>query len=353
MVLISVPASEYFFLQIQIDPMTSARPLHTVTSVVVTQFFYFKERSTAMSKKESLKIKKIGLVIKHHQPEAAAFGKQMAELILSKGCQIYFADETQNVAEELIESLKTAPGQIQIIPKPSLVDHCDLIVVLGGDGTFLSIARLMKNRSVPVLGVNMGQLGFLTEIKRDEAVSTLEGLIAGTPPLLSERSLLEVTLQRDNEIIFQGPVVNDAVISKGAIARIIGMQVWVNQQWVHHVRADGIIVSTPTGSTAYALAAAGPIVEPSVSALVVAPICPHSLTLRPLVIPDTYEVKICLSDRPGHVLLTLDGQDVVDMKEGDFVLVRKFKKHSLKLVTAPTRDYFSLLREKLKFGVRD
>jgi NAD+ kinase len=307
-----------------------------------------------MTRSSSLKVKKIGLVIKHHQPEAATFAAEVVEfLISSKELNVYFADESKILARDLARTIKNGKKKIHIIPKPRLVDVCDLIVVLGGDGTFLSIARLMKNRSVPVMGVNMGQLGFLTEIKRTEAIQALEDIIAGKPPLIHERPLLEVTLQRKNKIVFQGPVVNDAVISKGAIARIIGMQVWVNQKWVHNVRADGIIVSTTTGSTAYALAAGGPILAPDVEALVVAPICPHSLTLRPLVIPDTSEVKICLNHRPGHVLLTLDGQDVVDMKEDDIVLIRCFKKHSLKLISSPDRDYFSLLREKLKFGVRD
>jgi NAD+ kinase len=306
-----------------------------------------------MKKTGLLRVKKIGLIIKHHQPEAATFAAQICEFILSQKCQIFFADESELLAKDLTRTLKGGKKSIRIVPKPELVDHCDLIVVLGGDGTYLSIARLMKNRSVPVMGINMGQLGFLTEIKREEAIDELQKILEGIPPTINERALLEVTLQRKNKLVFQGPVVNDAVISKGAIARIIGMDVWVNQQWVHHVRADGIIVSTTTGSTAYALAAGGPIIEPSVPALVVAPICPHSLTLRPLVIPDTSVVKICLNHRPGHVLLTLDGQDVVDMKEGDIVTIRKFKKHSLKLVSSPTRDYFSLLREKLKFGARD
>jgi NAD+ kinase len=306
-----------------------------------------------MKKIEPLKIKKIGLVIKHHQPEAAIFAAEIAKFILSRNIRIFFADESKLLAQQVARSLKANPKQIQTIPKPALVDQCDLIIVLGGDGTFLSIARLMRNRSIPVMGINMGQLGFLTEIKRDEAIRTLTDMIEGVPPLIHERALLEVTLKRKNKIIFQGPVVNDAVISKGAIARIIGMKVWVNNQWVHNVRADGIIVSTTTGSTAYALAAGGPILEPSLPAIVLAPICPHSLTLRPIVISDTSEVKICLHDRPGHVLLTLDGQDVVDMKEDDLVTVKRFKKHSLKLITSPTRDYFSLLREKLKFGVRD
>jgi NAD+ kinase len=122
---------------------------------------------------------------------------------------------------------------------------------------------------------------------------------------------------------------------------------------VHNVRADGIIVSTPTGSTAYSLAAGGPILEPTLPALIMTPICPHSLTQRPLVIPDHSEIQICLNHRPGHVLLTLDGQDAVDMSEDDVVTVRRLKKHSLKLISSPTRDYFALLREKLKFGMRD
>jgi NAD+ kinase len=211
----------------------------------------------------------------------------------------------------------------------------------------------MHEKSVPILGVNMGQLGFLTEFKSDEAISALESILDGIPPTYSERCLLEVILKRKNRVIYQGPVVNDAVISKGAIARIIGMEISVNGQWVHTVRADGVIVSSPTGSTAYSLAAGGPIVDPSVPALVVTPICPHSLTLRPLVILADSEVKICLQDRPGHVLLTLDGQGAIDMKEDDVVIIRQFKKHSLKLISSPSRDYFCLLREKLKFGARD
>lgn len=306
-------------------------------------------------KKSKFQVKKIGLVIKHHQPEAATFAAEISEFLLANGVQIYFAEESQLLANDISRTLNSGKRKksIHIVPKPNLVDHCDLIVVLGGDGTFLSIARLMKNRSVPVLGVNMGQLGFLTEIKREEAIDSLRSILAGVRPVINERALLEVTLQRKNKVVFQGPVVNDAVISKGAIARIIEIQIWVNRKWVNNVRADGIIVSTTTGSTAYALAAGGPIVEPSVPALVMAPICPHSLTLRPLVIPDSSEVTLCLSHRPGHVLLTLDGQDAVDMKEGDFVTIKRFQKHSLQLISSPTRDYFSLLREKLKFGARD
>lgn len=306
-----------------------------------------------MKKNSAIKVKKIGLVIKHHQPKAAEFAAQVAEFIIFKRVQLYFAQESQSLAKTLIKSLVQGNKMVRIVPKEELVDHCDLIVVLGGDGTFLSIARLMKNVSIPVMGINMGQLGFLTEIKKHETIQTLGDIIDGIPALIHERALLEVTLVRKDKTVFQGLVVNDAVISKGAIARIIGIQIWVNDKWVHNIRADGIIVSTTTGSTAYSLAAGGPIVAPSVSALIVTPICPHSLTLRPLVIPEDSVVKMCLNHRPGHVFLTLDGQDAVDMKEDDVVTVCRFKNHSLKVISSPTRDYFSLLREKLKFGVRD
>ncbi len=302
------------------------------------------------------KIRKIGFVIKHHQPEAAALALEAALRVLQAGYPVCFALESATVAKTLLRHLgprSRNSKKVQIVPKPRMIDVADMIIVLGGDGTFLSIARLMRNRSIPVMGVNMGQLGFLTEIKRTEFFEALGRILDGKAQKISERTLLEVTLTRKNKVIFQGPVVNDAVVSKGAIARIIGMQVMINGHAVNTIRADGLIVSTPTGSTAYSLAAGGPIIDPSAPALVLTPICPHSLTQRPLVIPDSSEIQIFLSDRPGQVMLTLDGQDAVEMKEDDIVTVRRFRKHSLKLISSPTRDYFSVLREKLKFGLRD
>lgn len=314
-----------------------------------------KKRTSA-----ALTLNRIGFVIKHHVPEAAAMAVDLAQFILkrgSKNMQIVFASESKTVAASLAHHLKSrgiAPAKkIQIVEKNKMVDLVDMIIVLGGDGTYLSIARLMKNRSVPVMGINMGQLGFLTEIKRSEAFEVVSALLDGKAPLISKRTLLEVTLKRKNKVIFQGPVVNDAVVSKGAIARIIGLQIVINGKPVTTVRADGVIVSTPTGSTAYSLAAGGPVLEPTLEALTLTPICPHALTHRPLVVPDSSEIQICLHQRPGHVLLTLDGQDVIDMNEGDIVTVKKFRKHSLQLISSPTRDYFGVLREKLKFGLRE
>lgn len=302
--------------------------------------------------------KSIGLIVKHRHPAAASSAVEIAQFVLAKGRRVVFATESKHLVPELRAALKSVSreremSRVKVVDKPKMPDTTDLIIVLGGDGTYLSIARLMRKKSVPVMGVNMGTLGFLTEIKQGEALDTLSSLLAGKKPQLSERALLEVTLKRGQKTIFQGPVVNDAVISKGAIARIIGMQVSVDGRFVNTVRADGIIVSTPTGSTAYSLAAGGPILAPNLPALILAPICPHSLTQRPLVICDTAEIQIRLSHRPGHVLLTLDGQDAISMNEDDVVIVRRFKKHSLKLISSPSRDYFSVLREKLKFGSRE
>ncbi|MGZ3687618.1 MAG: NAD(+)/NADH kinase [Bdellovibrionota bacterium] len=302
----------------------------------------------------TLKLKRIGFVIKHNHPEAAAFAEELAKFVLGSGCEAVFCDESAPVFRDILKGLKGQfKSKVKCVEKAKLPDLTELIIVLGGDGTFLSIARLMRKHSVPVMGINMGQLGFLTEIKRAEAIQTLDEILKGKSPTIQERSLLEVKLTRKNKVVFQGPVVNDAVISKGAIARIIGMKVSVNGQYAHDVRADGIIIATPTGSTAYSLAAGGPLVTPSLGALILTPICPHSLTQRPLVLSDKSVIEVRLTQRPGHVLLTLDGQDVVDLKEDDVVTVRRFTKHSLKLISSPTRDYFSLLREKLKFGMRD
>ena len=304
-------------------------------------------------------LRRIGFVIKHRHPEAAALAIDLAAHAMDSSNSrlgVVFATESRAVATKLARQRKSLPKSkrmIQVVDKPKLVELCDFIIVLGGDGTYLSIARLMRKRSIPVMGIHMGQLGFLTEFKRTEAFDALNQLLDHRVATCSERTLLEVTLTRGQRVIFRGPVVNDAVISKGAIARIIGMQVGLAGQLINMVRADGIIVCTPTGSTAYSLAAGGPILDPSLKAIVLTPICPHSLTQRPLVIPDESEVQICLTHRPGHVLLTLDGQDAIDMKENDIVSIKRFKKHSLLLISSPSRDYFNLLREKLKFGLRD
>ncbi len=302
--------------------------------------------------------RKIGLVVKHHHPEASSLALELGEKILGAGRSLYFAEESSGVAAALQKRLvlrkkKVPAARFQVITKEGLVDKTDLIIVLGGDGTLLSVARLMKKRSVPILGINLGQVGFLTEIKRPESFEIIERILKGRPLRISKRSLLQIDIERGKKTVFSAPIVNDAVISKGSIARIVTLQILINGRYANTVRADGIIVSTPTGSTAYSLAAGGPIVEPSVAAIIMSPICPHSLNQRPLVLSNTLNIQIRLTQKPGAVFLTLDGQEVIELEENDLIHVKRFAKHPLQLIASPTRDYFSLLREKLRFGARD
>lgn len=292
-------------------------------------------------------VARVGFVIKHRQPQAAAFAVQLARWLLERNAEVLFCDETPGIAKPFKRN-----RSVKVVKKPKLTELCDLIVVIGGDGTYLSIARLMEKRSVPLMGVNMGQLGFLTEIKKEEALEVLSKIIDRGEIEISSRTMLEATLQRKRREILSIPIVNDVVVAKGAIARMISLKISVNGKEVAPLRADGLIVSTPTGSTAYSLAAGGPILEPSLRAMILTAICPHSLAQRALVVPDDSKVVLELQNSPGSVLVTFDGQEVVEMKEGDRMIVRRYRKHALKLVTSPTRDYFGLLREKLKFGIR-
>lgn len=297
-------------------------------------------------------IKKVGFVIKHHHPKARQLAVELAALLLKNKSEAYFATESRDVVLELQKKHAKSP-LIKVIEKEKLPETCDFIIVLGGDGTFLSIARLMRKKSTPVLGVNMGTLGFLTEVSHPQAHQLLAEILKKNSFRVTERSLLDVTLKRKNKVLFEGPIVNDVVISKGAIARIIGMRISLNGKIVNNLRADGIIISSPTGSTAYSLAAGGPIVEPSLGAMILAPICPHSLTQRPVVISDENTLEVSLNHQPGHVVLTLDGQESFDLTDQDVLTVKRFAKHKLQLISSPERDYFSVLREKLSFGNQD
>lgn len=294
-----------------------------------------------------IQVKRLGIIIKHHHTEAASLSLELADLLVHRGYQVFFCDESARVLRGLgTERLR----KLRVVKKSALAKKVDFIVVLGGDGTYLSAARLMKDVSIPILGINMGTLGFLTEVRKEELHDVIQRILNTGNVTISERVMLEVRVIRKGKIVLQDLVVNDAVVSKGAIARIIGVRINVNGEWANTVRADGMIISTPTGSTAYSLAAGGPIVMPQLGCMLVTPICPHGLTQRTLVLPDDVEVDLTLEPMPGHVFLTLDGQNGIDLKDGDLIRISRFKKHKLKIVTAPNRDYFSVLREKLNFG---
>ena len=294
-----------------------------------------------------IKLQSIGIIIKYHHYDAAKLALELGVVLLNQGYEVFFCDESTEI---LRGSSVKETKKIKIVKKADLPKKVNLVIVLGGDGTYLSAARLMKEVSIPILGINMGTLGFLTEVRKEETYDAIQKILENKSIQISERLMLEVSMIRKGKVILKDMVVNDAVITKGAIARIIGMKIAVDDQWANTVRADGLIVSTPTGSTAYSLAAGGPIVMPHLSCMLLTPICPHGLTQRTLILPDDVTVELELNHVPGHAYLTLDGQDGIDLRNGDIIRISRFKKHKLKVVQAPNRDYFSILREKLNFG---
>jgi NAD+ kinase len=229
-----------------------------------------------------------------------------------------------------------------------LAAGADLILVLGGDGTMIATARMMGDSEVPVLGVNYGGLGYLAEFRIEELYTALESILAGNYRL-DKREMLAVELLRGTESVTRNRVLNDIVINKSALARIIEIETYFNQQFVNSFRADGLIVSTPTGSTAYNLSAGGPVIFPSMNAVVITPICPFTLSNRPLVVPDDAVIELCLKTEQEDVSLTLDGQVGFPLKLEDRVVIRK-SKTAFNLVQPMNRNYFDVLRDKLRWG---
>jgi len=248
------------------------------------------------------------------------------------------------------ESLARSLGRIKGYPGEEIPERVDILVVLGGDGTLLSAARMISGKRVPILGVNAGGLGFLTEITTDELFPVMEKVLSGDCRV-TERCLLEAELYRMDQRITQHNCLNDVVINKGALARMIDLDTYIGDDYVTTYKADGLIISTPSGTTAYSLSAGGPIVYPSLDSILITPICPHTLTHRPLLIPDDAEVRVQIGSRDGKVYLTFDGQVGLALEDGDSVHVRKAEE-VVRLIRSPHRGYFEVLRNKLRWGER-
>ena len=287
-------------------------------------------------------IKCVGVVVKPNHREAWQTACELSAWLEKRGIGLIGKpyEENDNFAAEKCG--------IETVEAEKFKTQADLIVVLGGDGTMISTARLTGDREVLVLGINHGSLGYLTEFRIEEMFDALEKILAGNYEIDS-RVMLDVQQIRGGEIIEAGRVLNDVVINKVALARIIEIEVELDGLYVNSFRADGLIVSTPTGSTAYNLSAGGPIVYPSMNAVVLTPICPFTLTNRPIVMPDTAEITLHLKNENQGVVITLDGQIGYQMKKGDTVSIRK-STTNFNLVQPPNRNYFDVLRNKLKWG---
>jgi NAD+ kinase len=287
----------------------------------------------------AFKIKTIGMVAKKGKAEARVIAKDLIKWLSRKKIRVILEND---FGGEL--------GYSKVTRKEDLARYCDLIITLGGDGTLLSLVKTFEEKVVPVLGVNLGGLGFLTEIAPEESKEAIEAVIKGkiTP---QRRMMLKAEMKRMDRVRSRWLVLNDVVINKGVLARMVDLKTFVDDRYVTTYKSDGIIVSTPTGSTAYSLAAGGPLVNPGVPSIVLTPICPHMLTNRSIVIGDKSVVKIALEAANGKVFLTLDGQRGVAMEEGDMIEVSRAERDML-MIGSLTRDYYSILRTKLKWGQR-
>jgi NAD+ kinase len=281
-------------------------------------------------------IHRIGLVLKRHDPHVRDIVTELIPWLQARGVEVFLDQETAS----------QFPLSNSVTASEELATSVDVVAVFGGDGTFLRAARLVGGRGIPLLGINLGSLGFLTEVKLEEIHVAFERLLTGRYRV-EERVLSNVTVLRQKNQLAHYLALNDAVINKGALARIIELEVWVNSELVTITRADGLIISTPTGSTAYAMSAGGPIVYPTLGAFIITPICPHTLSNRPVVVPDGTGVGVCLR-HGGDVMLTVDGQVGMPLTQGDYI---KFEKAEtpLRMIQATDTTFFRLLREKLKW----
>lgn len=281
---------------------------------------------------------RLGVIAKVHSPKAKGVLEPLLLWLQERQLEAFLDEDTARLVSDGYPSHKKSDI-------PSLVEA---ILVLGGDGTMLSVARVVADRAVPILGVNLGGLGFLTETTLEQLYPALEGLLSGNYEV-SERMMLTTHIHRQGERIAEYSVLNDVVINKGALARIIEMATYIDGEFVNTYRADGLIISTPVGSTAYNLSAGGPILFPTMHAVVVSPICPHTLTNRPLVIPDKCKIEVVLMSENEDVLLTLDGQVGFALRYKDVVEIRKAK-FDIKLIQFPPWNFYHTLRAKLKWG---
>lgn len=284
-----------------------------------------------------MKIKKVGIVANTEKEKLPQYARSLMSWLEEKGMEVF--------AEAAIGAKMGISGGYTW---ENLARKTQLIIVLGGDGTMLRAARHLAKYDVPIVGINMGSFGYLTEVNFNEMYSALEFILAGNYAT-ERRMMLDVTISRGKTIINAGTVLNDVVINRGNLSRIVELETAINDQYLTTYKADGLIISTPTGSTAYSLSAGGPIVYPEKDLIIINPICPHTLTNRPIIIPEDSNLRITMWSKEKGATLTMDGQESFRISSGDIINVKKSKLVT-KLILSPHRSYWEILRSKLGWG---
>ncbi len=284
-----------------------------------------------------MKIKKVGIIANIEKENIAGFAGALKKWLEDRGIKV-----------SLEANIAAAIGKSGGFKIEDLASKVNLMAVLGGDGTMLRTARYVAQHHVPIVGINMGTFGYLTEVNLNETYAALELILKGDF-LTEKRMMLDVKIRRGNKIIASGIVLNDVVINRGNLSRIVELETSINHQYLTTYKSDGLIISTPTGSTAYSLSAGGPIVFPGRDLIIINPICPHTLTNRPIIFPENSDVQITLWSKESGATVTLDGQESYRISSGDVMTVRK-SKHMTSLVLSPHRSYGEILRSKLGWG---
>jgi NAD+ kinase len=282
-------------------------------------------------------VKKIGLIFKWHDERVPAIADDIIPWLQARDVEVFLDEPTA----------KLFPVRTSVVTAEELAGNVDAIGVFGGDGTLLHATRLVGSTGVPIIGINLGSLGFLTKFTIEEMHAAFDSVLTGQYQL-QERMLLDVEVIKTDKTVARYMALNDAVINKGALARIIDLEISVNSQPMLLTRADGLIISTPTGSTAYSLAAGGPILYPTLDAILIAPICPHALSNRPVVIPNRDIIQVCLR-RGNDVMLTVDGQVGMPLLEQDYLRISRAQS-VMRLILPDDSTFFNLLAEKLRWG---
>lgn len=282
-------------------------------------------------------IQKVGIIANSSKESAVDYTCRLSEWLLKKGLEVF-------LDEEIADKAGIIPG----ISRKELVSLVDIIVVFGGDGTLLMASRSVRGLDVPIVGVNLGGFGFMTVVNLNEMFSTMEFILKGDYKT-SKRMMLDAILESEDEQEIEHSALNDIVISRGDLFRMINLETFVDDKYLTTYKADGLIISTPTGSTAYSLSAGGPIVLPDLNSIIVNPICPHTLTNRPIVLSPDSVVRVVLGPKEGNATATFDGQVSVVMKSGDAIKINKSSDY-INLIDSPHHDYLEILRTKLGWG---